>query len=328
MSVIVPTCNSARYIAGTLASVACQSFTDFEVVVADAGSDDDTVDIVGAAADRDDRIRLVRLAERTLPPVTRNAALAEARGEIVALLDSDDQMFPDRLQCQVAALLADPELVAVGSRLVIVDGLGVSTGRELGAGRDAASDAAIRFALAFGLFTLTSGLTARTAALRAVGGFDESSPWADDYSLCVRLLAVGAMTMTDRPAGVYRVHGDQVTTLMKDPQNLEVALLRQRIIAAVLGRKPSLSTVLAWSYPVAHLPDGAREQAIADLDEYHAAFVRSRPMSGPDASAVYAQYVRRRARLAGEPDAADGDAVDGDTVDAGGSHADATGSGA
>lgn len=98
VTVIIPAFNASRYIAAAIGSVRDGSEPDVEILVADDASTDDTVACVAAIAARDDQVRLIPSAVNAGPGAARNRALAEARGDWVAVLDADDQYHPDRLR--------------------------------------------------------------------------------------------------------------------------------------------------------------------------------------------------------------------------------------
>ena len=110
VSVIMPARNASRFIGDAIASVQAQTFTDWEIVVVDDDSSDDTAQV--AARVGGDRCTVLRQPHRGSGP-SRNAALAIARGELIAHLDADDMWPSDRLECLVAVLDADPSLEAV-----------------------------------------------------------------------------------------------------------------------------------------------------------------------------------------------------------------------
>lgn len=113
VSVIIPTYNRGRYIADAINSILAQSFTDFELIVVDDGSVDETTEIVGTVADP--RLRLVRHEHNRGIPAARNTGLDEARGRFIAWLDSDDRARRDRLAAQLAFLEARPQVAMAGS---------------------------------------------------------------------------------------------------------------------------------------------------------------------------------------------------------------------
>lgn len=101
VSIITPTHNSSRHLAGTIESVLAQTYSDWEMIIADDASTDPTRSIVHRYSAEDDRIRLVVLPEHKGPAEARNAAIDEARGRYIAFLDSDDLWHPQKLEKQM-----------------------------------------------------------------------------------------------------------------------------------------------------------------------------------------------------------------------------------
>ena len=102
VSIIVPCYNSGRFIRATLEAVRAQTFTDWECIVIDDASGDDSAAIVAAMAAEDPRIVPVRLEKNLGAAGARNAGLERVRGDYIAFLDSDDYWVPEKLKCQVA----------------------------------------------------------------------------------------------------------------------------------------------------------------------------------------------------------------------------------
>ena len=96
VSVLIPCYNAGRYVGAALDSVLAQTYQDFEIVVVDDGSTDDTAAVVCGY----ERVRYIYNAHSGIP-VTRNLAVAKARGELIAFLDADDIWFPDKLSVQL-----------------------------------------------------------------------------------------------------------------------------------------------------------------------------------------------------------------------------------
>jgi glycosyltransferase involved in cell wall biosynthesis len=111
VSVIVPAFNAAASIEETLDSVLGQTYENFDVVVVDDGSQDDTAVKVGRLAARDPRITLVRQNQSGIA-AARNLAIERSSGELVAPLDADDLWHPRKLELQVRTLEAAPPSVA------------------------------------------------------------------------------------------------------------------------------------------------------------------------------------------------------------------------
>jgi len=101
VSVITPAWNSEKYIEETIRSVQRQSYTNWEMIIVDDGSTDNTVKIVENISKNDTRIRLIKLKENGGAAKARNCALMEAGGRFIAYLDADDIWKPDKLKKQV-----------------------------------------------------------------------------------------------------------------------------------------------------------------------------------------------------------------------------------
>ena len=96
VSIILPTFNRAAYLRETVASVFAQSWTDWELIISDDGSDEATRAFIHTL-EADERVRVVWSPHSGIPAVTRNSALRVARGEYVAFLDADDLWDPAKL---------------------------------------------------------------------------------------------------------------------------------------------------------------------------------------------------------------------------------------
>ena len=133
VSVVMPVYNVERFVVQAVSSVLEQSFEDFELIIVDDGGNDNSIALCEAMADR--RTRIVRQANRGLAGA-RNTGIAAARGEFVAILDSDDAWTADKLQTHIAFLKANPKVgvVYAASTLIDEDGqpLGIQQQPRLG----------------------------------------------------------------------------------------------------------------------------------------------------------------------------------------------------
>lgn len=101
VSIITPAYNASKYIEETIDSVMKQTDSDWEMVIVDDCSDDDTYAIAKRCAEEESRIRVFRNEENSGVAYTRNRALDEARGKYVAFLDADDLWLPNKIEKQV-----------------------------------------------------------------------------------------------------------------------------------------------------------------------------------------------------------------------------------
>src|SRR5438874_1624069 len=104
VSVVIPTYNSAHYIGEAVQSVLAQTYTNFEVIVVDDGSTDDTRERLESVAGR---IRYLYQPNGGVSKA-RNRGIQEARGELIAFLDGDDEWLPEKLAKQLAYMRANP----------------------------------------------------------------------------------------------------------------------------------------------------------------------------------------------------------------------------
>jgi len=102
VSIVLPTYNRVMYIGEAIDSVLKQTYANWELLVVDDGSTDNTVELVSQI--EDDRIRLLQTPKRLWATGTRNFGLNDASGELIAFIDSDDLWAPSKLQKQVNAL--------------------------------------------------------------------------------------------------------------------------------------------------------------------------------------------------------------------------------
>lgn len=102
VSIITPTYNCGRFIAETIQSVLAQTYTDWEMIIVDDCSTDDTASVVNEYASKDKRIKYLCNEHNSGAALTRNYALREAQGRWIAFLDSDDLWLPQKLERQIA----------------------------------------------------------------------------------------------------------------------------------------------------------------------------------------------------------------------------------
>jgi glycosyltransferase involved in cell wall biosynthesis len=118
VTVLMPAYNAAKYIAEAIDSVLAQTFTDFELLIIDDGSTDNTVAEIRKY--KDPRIRLIECSHGGIS-LALNKGLEEARGFHIARFDSDDICYPDRLEIQYDFMLANPEYILTGTEADYID---------------------------------------------------------------------------------------------------------------------------------------------------------------------------------------------------------------
>lgn len=191
VTVFMPVYNRERTLRTAIDSVLGQSYRDFELLLVDDGSTDASVEIVRGY--RDPRVRLVVHEHNQGIPKTRNHGLELARGELLAILDSDDVANPSRLAHQVAFLDRNPEIAAVGSWLTKIDARGRTTGFMVRPTRPDDVRARILFISCF----KNPAMMARTEVLRRFG-------YRDEFVYCQDIDLWGRISEQHRLANIPR----------------------------------------------------------------------------------------------------------------------------
>ncbi len=117
----MPVYNGEKYLAEAIESIIKQTFSDFEFLIVDDGSQDGSAKIIREYEGRDGRVRLIQLDTNSGQANAQNRGFAEARGEYIALMDCDDVSLPERLRKKVDFLQGNPEIGLVGSCIQSVD---------------------------------------------------------------------------------------------------------------------------------------------------------------------------------------------------------------
>jgi glycosyltransferase involved in cell wall biosynthesis len=182
VSVVLPTYNCPKYVASAIESVLSQSFRDFELLVIDDGSTDETPDVVNQYVDP--RVRVVTQSNAGLA-TTLNRGIELAAGSFIARMDQDDWSFPHRLARQVEYLMARPDCALVGTWAEIwVEGDRTDRLHSHPSGNED-----LQFQLLLNNPFVHSSVMIRRAALDRVGGYatDKSRQPPEDYELWSRI---------------------------------------------------------------------------------------------------------------------------------------------
>ncbi|HLO50073.1 MAG TPA: glycosyltransferase [Kamptonema sp.] len=200
VSVVIPSYNCASYIAEAINSVFNQTYSDWEVIVVDDGSKDDTRAVVKCYGDR---IRYIYQKNQGVS-IARNHGIQLARGEFVAFLDADDFFLPDKLAAQIAMFAAQPSLGIVhsGWRKVNSKGEFLQDVKPWQNVPKLDLEMWLRWKP-----VLPSAMMFRREWLERAGGFDPRFPPAEDTDLALRLALMGCETEWLRQVTVcYRQH--------------------------------------------------------------------------------------------------------------------------
>jgi glycosyltransferase involved in cell wall biosynthesis len=201
VSIVLPTFNRLSYLPAALESVFAQTFTDWELVIADDGSERETIAYL-ATVENPPRVKVLRLPHSGNPGAVRNAACRAARGEYIAFLDSDDVWLPEKLTLQLASLQHHPERGWSHTAFALIDDSGKLVSGA-GARWPATEGWVVERLIRMEIAVATSTLIVRRWLVEQVGGFDVRQRMCEDYDLWLRL------------AGLREIDGIHQTLLHK-----------------------------------------------------------------------------------------------------------------
>ncbi len=239
ITIAIPTFNRAAFLPEALRSALAQTYPRFEVVVVDDGSTDGTAAMM--EQHRDPRIRYI-LKEHSGGPQTRNRCIAEARGEFIVWLDSDDSIFPNTLALYAAALGRQPEVdVLYGNILAADEHLAVRE-RWMYTDYDGWKENLVADTLVENRIPNVCTLV-RKACYDRIGGYNPEFPRAHDYEFWTRLVPVATVKSVNTDVGIYRRHEDSLSRVSK-PADMSYDVTAVR---AMLERH-DLRTLFSYCY--------------------------------------------------------------------------------
>lgn len=212
VTVLMPAYNAAPYIAEAIESIINQTFKDFEFIIIDDCSTDNTRDIIETYAKKDKRIRFFKNERNLKVAKTRNKGLKLAKGEYIVNMDADDWSYPDRIEKQVHLMEENPDLVLSSGNMEICDSkMNIKNKTKL-----PIKDSRIReVLLQYNPIVNPATIFKRREALQ-VGGYDETVK-TEDYMMVIDLSSKGKLQNLEDILIKYRVLRSSVTqTGMQD----------------------------------------------------------------------------------------------------------------
>jgi glycosyltransferase involved in cell wall biosynthesis len=211
LTVFTPFYRNIRYFDETIVSVLSQSFTNFEYLMINDGDPADAGRIERHYCDP--RIRIINTSTRLGLSGSRNAGLQEARGDLIAFIDSDDWCEPGRLAKQVEFLRDHPDYVLVGGALRFVN----ERSEIIGSRSYPQTDDEIKRTIVIYNCIAQPTVMARRRSLIEAGGYSDEFPAAEDYDLWLRLARVGKFQNLREPLVAYRLHEEAGKNLLLKP---------------------------------------------------------------------------------------------------------------
>lgn len=207
ISVLMPVYNAAPYVGKAITSILKQDFSDFELVIVDDGSKDNSLAVINEFASKDARIKVVSRENKGIS-ATRNELIALASADIIAWMDADDIALPQRLFVQYDFLAKHAEYVGIGTKTQLIDKdddpicvwPGPSDHEAIDHWHISGRGGAIVFPSAM----------MRRKAVQEVGGFNPDLIGAEDLDLFLRLAEVGKLANVEPICFCYRQHIESI----------------------------------------------------------------------------------------------------------------------
>jgi len=257
VSVIVPIFNSARFLPEAVESVLRQTLSDWELLLADDGSTDDSLTIaLGYASRHPAKVRVLTHAGNTNLGVsaTRNLALRHSQGDYVAFLDSDDLWHHDKLERQVRGLESNPKVGMVYTKATCVDEMGQPITRpttaygifgDVGNGPPNEPFQAYEKCLYDTVFAPAMTVLARRDLIEAVGGFPlELKTQCEDMVVWTKIARRAALYLIPEPLASYRLHQGSWTSRQTALSVIDVHLVYLQRMTVDEGMNDSIAGAL------------------------------------------------------------------------------------
>jgi len=215
ISVIIHTYNNEKLIAETIESVLRQTYKDYEIIVVDDGSTDNTRTVLQPYMDR----MRYHYKENGGIPSAKNAGIRLSEAGFIAFLDHDDLWVPDKLKIQIDYFNKNPQVGLVYSKYITF-----SNGKELRTNPKKGYSGWVFSKLISRSFIQTSTVMVKRECLDAVGPFDESFTLSDEYDLFLRIAKRYQCGFVDKELTRYRIHDRNASKddLRFDMENLKV----------------------------------------------------------------------------------------------------------
>jgi glycosyltransferase involved in cell wall biosynthesis len=233
ISVLMSAYNSDKYIDKTINSILTQSYKNFEFIIVDDGSTDNTLDILKKYSKQDKKIKLIINNKNLGLTKSLNKALKLSKSKYIARIDADDLSLENRLQKQFDYLEENKDIAACGTQGIYID----ENNKELGKKLLPTSYKNIKNKLIFNNQFIHSSLFIRKSVLDKVGVYNEKFRTSQDYELMLRIAEKNKVTNLDIALVKWRVHNNSISWTSKKQ---EIDALKARCFAITKYNYPKL----------------------------------------------------------------------------------------
>ena len=208
VSIILPTYNRAHLIGRAIQSILNQTYQDFEIIIIDDGSKDDTEKIIRGFQEKDNRIKYIRFEENKGAAAARNAGIKMSKGEYITFQDSDDEWVIDKLEKQMKVIETSSENIVVYCGFWRIDGDEKTYIPDI---KISNREGNIHKELLKGNFVDTPSILLPKKNLEKIGMFDENLLRLQDWDLSIRLSKYYNFKLIDEPLYISYLLSDSIS---------------------------------------------------------------------------------------------------------------------
>ncbi len=233
ISVIMAAYNAAKHIGESIKSVLKQTYQNFEFIIVDDASTDETERIIEGYNDR--RIKVIKNVENIGPAKSRNKAIAVSRGRFIAIMDADDISLPHRFETQINILVSNPDCALVGSSAYMID----EDGTYKSIINVKVHDDEIRKCILQNNCFVHGSVMIRRNAMLDMGGYNDRFKYSHDYDLWLRIIERYRVGNLPEPLYCWRLSSTQISSAKKTNQNNYAELAKreacERVVLKILS---------------------------------------------------------------------------------------------
>ena len=260
VSIIVANYNNSRYLGECLISLQQQTFQDYEVLVFDDASTDNSDELIQTFTSKDKRFKLIALPENKGVAYLRSISLNYCLGDYVAILDADDYSEKRRLERQVSVLDAEPDTVLVGGFYAIIDENGKLISKQK---TIATTDLELRWGMSTGNSFVHSTVMFRKSAALAADGYNANMLCAEDMDFYSRIMLQGKLRAIPHVLSYWRTHAISYSQQKHEAIIKGTYTVLRQTAARLLNKNISLFEAAALFHNTMQAADSASSLLVA-----------------------------------------------------------------